>query len=129
MMSYSNDNSNVECAFSSRDAIFSGVHLVHGVVKDVQPEKIVLSDGTNVPYGLLVWSTGVGPSSFVNNLDVPKSPGGRIGIDEWLRVPSVPDVFAVGDCSGFLETTGKEVLPALAQVSPITDKIIQEYPK
>ncbi|KAG9129587.1 hypothetical protein Leryth_014429 [Lithospermum erythrorhizon] len=115
--------------YAVNQLIKSGVHLVHGVVKDVQPEKIVLSDGTNVPYGLLVWSTGVGPSSFVNNLDVPKSPGGRIGIDEWLRVPSVPDVFAVGDCSGFLETTGKEVLPALAQVSPITDKIIQEYPK
>jgi NADH dehydrogenase FAD-containing subunit len=40
----------------------------------------------------------------------------RIGVDEWLRVPSVPDVFAIGDCSGFLESTGKEVLPALAQV-------------
>lgn len=39
-----------------------------------------------------------------------------IGVDEWLRVPSVPDVFAVGDCCGFLESTGKEVLPALAQV-------------
>lgn len=40
----------------------------------------------------------------------------RIGVDEWLHVPSVPDVFAVGDCCGFLESTGKEVLPALAQV-------------
>lgn len=55
----------------------SGVHLVRGIVKDVQPEKIILSDGTSVPYGLLVWSTGVGPSSFVKSLDVPKSPGGR----------------------------------------------------
>lgn len=40
----------------------------------------------------------------------------RIGIDEWLRVPSVEDVFALGDCAGFLEQTGKQVLPALAQV-------------
>jgi hypothetical protein len=40
----------------------------------------------------------------------------RIGVDEWLRVPSVEDVFAVGDCAGFLEQTGKPVLPALAQV-------------
>ncbi|KAI5007161.1 hypothetical protein ZWY2020_047109 [Hordeum vulgare] len=40
-----------------------------------------------------------------------------IGVDEWLRVPSVPDVFAVGDCCGFLESTGKEVLPALVQVA------------
>jgi NADH dehydrogenase FAD-containing subunit len=27
------------------------------------------------------------------------------------------DVFSIGDCSGFLESTGKPTLPALAQVS------------
>ncbi|EHA8589358.1 Internal alternative NAD(P)H-ubiquinone oxidoreductase A1, mitochondrial [Cocos nucifera] len=95
----------------------SGVRLVRGVVKEVQPKNILLSDGTCVPYGLLVWSTGVGPSQFVKSLNLPKSPGGRIGIDEWLRVPSVEDVFALGDCAGFLEQTGKQVLPALAQVA------------
>ncbi|RWW03195.1 hypothetical protein BHE74_00012117 [Ensete ventricosum] len=95
----------------------SGVRLVRGVVKEVLPEKILLSDGSCVPYGLLVWSTGVGPSEFVKTLDLPKSPGGRIGVDEWLRVPSVEDVFALGDCAGFLEHTGKPVLPALAQVA------------
>ncbi|XVE59430.1 hypothetical protein DITRI_Ditri05aG0046000 [Diplodiscus trichospermus] len=95
----------------------SGVHLVRGIVKDVKLENLILSDGLEVPYGLLVWSTGVGPSPFVNSLEFPKSPGGRIGIDEWLRVPSVQDVFSIGDCSGFLESTGKPVLPALAQVA------------
>ncbi|CAL9772195.1 unnamed protein product [Musa acuminata subsp. burmannicoides] len=95
----------------------SGVRLVRGVVKEVLPEKILLSDGTCVPYGLLVWSTGVGPSEFVKSLDLPKSPGGRIGVDEWFRVPSVEDVFALGDCAGFLEQTGRPVLPALAQVA------------
>ncbi|CAN4128423.1 unnamed protein product [Withania somnifera] len=94
----------------------SGVRLVRGVVKDVEPEKIILTDGTDVPYGLLVWSTGVGPSPFVNTLNLPKA-GGGIGIDEWLRVPSVQDVFSIGDCSGFLESTGRQILPALAQVA------------
>ncbi|KAF5203684.1 Internal alternative NAD(P)H-ubiquinone oxidoreductase A1 protein [Thalictrum thalictroides] len=95
----------------------SGVQLMRGVVKEVHEKKLVLSDGTDVPYGLLVWSTGVGPSDLIKSLDVPKAPGGRIGIDEWLRVPSVDDVFALGDCAGFLEKTGKPVLPALAQVA------------
>lgn len=120
-----------------------GVRLKQGIVKEVHNKKIVLSDGTDVPYGLLVWSTGVGPSEFVKSLNLPESPGGRyifpirscpllciqfyneltkwmyvyrIGVDEWLRVPSVEDVFALGDCAGFLEQTGKQVLPALAQV-------------
>lgn len=94
-----------------------GVRLVRGIVKEVHPTKLVLSDGSEVPYGLLVWSTGVGPSEFVKSLNLPKAPGGRIGIDEWLRVPSVDDVFAVGDCAGFIEQTGRPVLPALAQVA------------
>jgi hypothetical protein len=57
--------------------IQAGVKLVRGIVKDVQPEKLVLSDGSEVPYGLLVWSTGVGPSGFVKSLDLPKSIDGR----------------------------------------------------
>lgn len=54
-----------------------GVRLVRGVVKEVHQKKLVLSDGSEVPYGLLVWSTGVGPSEFVKSLDLPKSQGGR----------------------------------------------------
>lgn len=46
-------------------------------MKEVHSKKIVLNDGTDVPYGLLVWSTGVGPSKFVKSLNLPKSPGGR----------------------------------------------------
>ncbi|XP_008800154.1 internal alternative NAD(P)H-ubiquinone oxidoreductase A2, mitochondrial-like [Phoenix dactylifera] len=104
----------------------SGVRLVRGVVKEVQSKNIILSDGTSVPYGLLVWSTGVGPSQFVKALNLPKAPGGRIGVDEWLRVPSAEDVFALGDCAGFLEQTGKQVLPALAQVAEREGKYLAE---
>ncbi|KAK4770763.1 hypothetical protein SAY87_031295 [Trapa incisa] len=103
-----------------------GVRLMRGVVKEVGPKKILLNDGTEVPYGLLVWSTGVGPSQFVKSLNLPKSSGGRIGVDEWLRVPSVEDVFALGDCAGFLERTGRPVLPALAQVAEREGKFLME---
>lgn len=50
------------------------------MVKDVLPEKLLLTDGTEVPYGLLVWSTGVGPSPFVHNLQFEKSPAGRLAL-------------------------------------------------
>lgn len=104
----------------------AGVQLMRGIVKEVHPKEITLNDGTVVPYGLLVWSTGVGPSEFVKTLNLPKSPGGRIGVDEFLRVPSVEDVFALGDCAGFLEQTGRPVLPALAQVAERQGKYLVE---
>ena len=50
---------------------------MRGTVKEVGKEKITLTDGTEVPYGVLVWSTGVGPSKFVESLQLPKCPGGR----------------------------------------------------
>ncbi|GMH07369.1 hypothetical protein Nepgr_009209 [Nepenthes gracilis] len=112
--------------YATKQLIKSGVRLVRGIVKDVQPDKIILSDGAEVPYGLLVWSTGVGPSPFVRSLELPKSPGGRIGVDEWLRVPSVPDIYAIGDCCGFLDSTGKPVLPALAQVAERQGKYLAQ---
>ncbi|KAG9140425.1 hypothetical protein Leryth_022944 [Lithospermum erythrorhizon] len=112
--------------YASKHLNKCGVRLVRGIVKEVQAKKIILSDGSEVPYGLLVWSTGVGPSDFIKSLSLPKSPGGRIGVDEWLRVPSVEDVFAVGDCAGFVEQTGKQVLPALAQVAEREGKFLVE---
>ncbi|KAK7368960.1 hypothetical protein VNO80_10993 [Phaseolus coccineus] len=112
--------------YATKHLTKSGVRLKRGVVKEVQSKEIILSNGTKVPYGLLVWSTGVGPSKFVKTLNLPKSPGGRIGVDEWLRVPSVEDVFALGDCAGFLEQTGRPVLPALAQVAEREGKFLVE---
>ncbi|XP_020222667.1 internal alternative NAD(P)H-ubiquinone oxidoreductase A2, mitochondrial [Cajanus cajan] len=112
--------------YATKHLTKSGVRLMRGVVKEVHPKKIVLSDGTEVPYGLLVWSTGVGPSKFVKTLNLPTSPCGRIGVDDWLRVPFVEDVFALGDCAGFLERTGKPVLPALAQVAEREGKFLVE---
>ncbi|RZB70636.1 Internal alternative NAD(P)H-ubiquinone oxidoreductase A1, mitochondrial, partial [Glycine soja] len=72
------------------------VRLMWGVVKMVHLKKIILSEGKKVPYGLLVWSTGV---------------------DDWLHVPSMEDAFSLGDCAGFLEHIGRLVLLALAQVA------------
>ncbi|GAB2234942.1 hypothetical protein Drorol1_Dr00004215 [Drosera rotundifolia] len=112
--------------YATKQLVKSGVRLVRGIVKAVQPDKVILTDGAEVSYGLLVWSTGVGASSFVKSLDLPKAPGGRIGVDEWMRVPSVQDVYAIGDCSGFLESTGKPVLPALAQVAERQGKYLAQ---
>ncbi|KAG9452729.1 hypothetical protein H6P81_005633 [Aristolochia fimbriata] len=112
--------------YATNHLIKTGVRFVRGIVKEVESKNIILSDGTVVPYGVLVWSTGVGPSKFVKSLDLPRSPGGRIGVDEWLRVPSVEDVFALGDCAGFLEQTGRPVLPALAQVAEREGKYLAE---
>jgi NADH:ubiquinone reductase (non-electrogenic) len=55
-------------------------------MQEVDEKYITLNDGTVVPYGLLVWSTGVGPSKFVKSLPFEKAPGGRLAVDKRLKV-------------------------------------------
>lgn len=100
---------------------------MRGMVKHVLPKKLILNDGNEVPYGLLVWSTGVGPSAFIKSLEnFEKSKGGRIGVDDYLRVPAHDDVYALGDCAGYVERIGKPPLPALAQVAERQGKYLGE---
>jgi NADH:ubiquinone reductase (non-electrogenic) len=44
-----------------------------GVVKEVTATEVQLTDGTQLPYGLLIWSTGVGPTPFTLSLPVART--------------------------------------------------------
>lgn len=79
----------------------------------VEKEKIVLSDGSEMPYGMLVWSTGIGPTIAAANFDLPKDKASRFLVDEYLKVKGHDNLYALGDCS-FIEGKG---LPATSQVA------------
>jgi NADH dehydrogenase FAD-containing subunit len=75
----------------------------------------VLSDGRTIPARTTVWAAGIEPSPLVKDLDVEKDRRGRILVDEFLRVKSRSEVFAVGDCIS-IDYDGPPV-PALAQAA------------
>ncbi|OEL22002.1 External alternative NAD(P)H-ubiquinone oxidoreductase B3, mitochondrial [Dichanthelium oligosanthes] len=54
-----------------------------------------------VPYGMAVWSTGVGTRPII--MDFMKQVGQEdrraLATDEWLRVQGCEDVYALGDCA------------------------------
>lgn len=39
-------------------------HLINDTVSEVRQDGVLLSDGTFLPCGLVVWSAGLGPTSF-----------------------------------------------------------------
>ena len=83
------------------------------IVKEVAATEVILGDGSRVPYGLLVWSTGIGPSAFVQSLPFPQTQHSRIIVDNFLRVKGFTNIYAVGDCA----TTEDINLPATSQVA------------
>lgn len=47
-------------------------HL-QGVVRKVEAGSLTLTDGTVIPFGLCIWSTGVGPTPFTLSLPFAKT--------------------------------------------------------
>lgn len=108
-------------------------------VKEINNDVALLSDGKELPFGLMIWGTGVkmvpliqqlGTSTVENkslNENIGKFINGRIKIDSKLRIldknglklesnninNKIPAVFVLGDCCGNID----KPLPMLAQVA------------
>jgi NADH:ubiquinone reductase (H+-translocating) len=67
-------------------------------VKSMADEKVFLSDGTCVPTRNLVWTAGTAQSELISSLPCQKEHG-RLLVNEFLKVPEWPNVWAVGDCA------------------------------
>ncbi|MBE2998972.1 NAD(P)/FAD-dependent oxidoreductase [Nocardiopsis sp. HNM0947] len=67
-------------------------------VREVTQDKVVLTDGRVLPCRTLIWTAGVSPSPLVDTLDKPTQRG-RLEVDTDLRVPGLPEVFALGDAA------------------------------
>jgi NADH:ubiquinone reductase (non-electrogenic) len=74
---------------------------------------VYLKDGSELKYGLLLWSTGNGPTKFIERTPLPKDNRSRIIIDEFFHVKGFENLYALGDCT----IVEGNPLPATSQVA------------
>jgi NADH dehydrogenase len=67
-------------------------------VKSMTENRVFLIDGLEIPSRTLVWTAGTVPNPLTVALPCAKERG-RIRVNEFLRVPDWPEVWAVGDCA------------------------------
>ncbi len=82
-------------------------------VAEVGADYLKLRNGEVIPTGLVVWSTGYGPTGLVQALPFEKDGAGRLLTDEYLRVAAHPEIYAMGDCA----TIAGQALPQTAQLA------------
>mmetsp|Transcript_14271 Transcript_14271/g.22013 ORF Transcript_14271/g.22013 Transcript_14271/m.22013 type:complete len:294 (-) Transcript_14271:14-895(-) len=59
-----------------------------------------LADGTELPFGTMVWSAGLAPVKFVESSNLELGRGGKVLVDKYLRVKGHKGrIFALGDCA------------------------------
>jgi NADH:ubiquinone reductase (non-electrogenic) len=87
--------------------------LTGSPVTKVEATTLYLADGSAIPYGLLLWSTGNTATRFAASVDLPRDRQSRLLIDEYFRVKGCEDIYALGDCS----VIEGAPLPATSQVA------------
>jgi len=87
--------------------------FVTQIEEDDVAYEVSMKDDASIHCGLVVWSTGIGPTRLVRGLDFPKSENGRLVTDETFLVKGRSNVYAIGDCA----TIEGQDLPATAQVA------------
>ncbi|MEU4540343.1 NAD(P)/FAD-dependent oxidoreductase [Streptosporangium sp. NPDC023825] len=73
-------------------------------VAEATAEGVKLSDGEFVATRSLIWCVGVRPDPMVESLGLPTEKG-RLLVDEYLRVPGHPEIFACGDAAAVPDLT------------------------
>ena len=73
--------------------------LINSVIEKIQAERVSVSGGREFHRSVLIWVPGVKTAEFIQKLDIPKNPQGRIVVDEYLRVRQ--NCFCAGDTAFF----------------------------
>src|SRR3954451_1052190 len=68
-------------------------------LKEVTASTVSLSTGETLPTRTVVWTAGVAPSPSLSDLSVPLDAGGRVEVDDHLRVKGMDGVWAIRDCA------------------------------
>jgi len=105
--------------------IFKRQHITvrnHSVVTRVDEDEVAygvtVKDEERMPCGLVVWSTGIGPTDLAESIGAVKGATQRMLVDEYFQLEGHTNVYAIGDCA---EMEGVD-LPPTAQVAQQSGK-------
>lgn len=123
----------------------TGSMVVKVTDKEISTKERATGEFVSVPYGMVVWSTGIGPRPQV--VDFMKQIGQTnrraLATDEWLRVEGCDGVYALGDCATVNQRRVMEDIAvifckadkdksgtlALQEFQEVVDDICERYPQ
>ncbi|KAJ6769740.1 putative proteinDH DEHYDROGENASE [Salix purpurea] len=76
---------------------------------------------TTIPYGMVVWSTGIGTHPVIRDFmqKIGQSNRRALATDEWLRVEGCGSIYALGDCATINQ---RKVMEDIAAIFKKADK-------
>lgn len=94
-----------------------GIKEITGVrATEVMADRVKLDDGREIRTENVVWTAGIRPNTKLEDLDLPLTERDGVVVDEHLRVPGRPGVWAIGDSAAIPQGDGK-LAPPTAQAA------------
>jgi NADH dehydrogenase len=98
--------------YTLQELIKRGVDIrLNTAITEIEPDRVDFKDGSSMPVDLVIWAAGVSGDPVVRNWGLPLGRGGRIEINDDVRVVGEERIFAIGDAS----VSVNKPLPQLAQ--------------
>ncbi len=88
--------------------------LLRAEVARVGQRAVILDGGKRIAADVIIWTAGVQPNPVATRPNAADERG-FFAVNEFLQLPSYPEVFAAGDCASVRR--GGERLPMLAQIA------------
>ncbi|CAK9141555.1 unnamed protein product [Ilex paraguariensis] len=99
----------------------TGSMVVKVTDKDISTKERSTGQTQSIPYGMVVWSTGIGTRPVI--MDFMKQIGQTnrrvLATDEWLRVEGCDSIYALGDCATINQ---RKVMEDIAAIFSKADK-------
>lgn len=86
-------------------------------VTGIQKDSIEINHTENVATSTLIWVAGVTANPRIAELDTEKDDIGRVMVDEYMEVPGMPGIYAVGDCAHFKDPRSGQPIPPRAHTA------------
>lgn len=96
-------------------------HLGHKLLR-FEPDRVV-TEGGEIPADLILFMPGLTGPAWLDNADLPLSPGGMIKADGACRVEDRPNVWVVGDAGSY---PGPDWLPKQAHQADLQAKAVAD---
>ncbi|KAK1324631.1 hypothetical protein QJS10_CPA01g01147 [Acorus calamus] len=76
---------------------------------------------TDLPYGMAVWSTGIGTRPVIRSFmeQIGQADRRALATDEWMRVQGLDNVYALGDCATIHQ---RKVMEDISAIFNVADK-------
>jgi NADH:ubiquinone reductase (H+-translocating) len=88
--------------------------LLQTRVKAVTPDRVEFQDGNFVETKTPIWAAGTAPQPAIRELPCANERG-RVEVNEYMEVPNLPGVWALGDCAQIPDPRTGKPYPPTAQ--------------